>query len=76
MPEDSWAARLLVDAARDGNCSAVTRQLGEQNWPPHVLTRMGHASGCAALQVALLKVALLPGSVPCAQQPCSQQCSQ
>ena len=81
MPEDSWAARMLVDAARDGNCSAVTRQLEEQNWSPHVLTRMGHASGCAALQVALLKVALLKvallqASVPCAQQPCSQQCFQ
>jgi hypothetical protein len=63
MPEDSWAARMLVDAARDGKCSAVLLQLEEQNWPPHVITRMGHASGCAALQVALLLLALLPAAV-------------
>ena len=69
LPEESWAARVLVDAARDGNCSAVTRQLEEQNWPPHVLTRMGHASGCAALPATLLPAvvrlaALLPVVLP------------
>ena len=52
MPEESFAARMLVDAARDGNFAAVTRLLKEQNWPPQVLTRMGHASGYTALGLA------------------------
>ena len=66
MPEESFAARMLVDAARDGNFAAVTRLLKEQNWPPHVLTRMGHASGCAALPSSLDPSSLAP-------KPCSKQ---
>ena len=71
MPEESFAARMLVDAARDGNFSAVTRLLKEQNWPPHVLTRMGHASGCAALPSSLAPSSLAPK--PCSKQPCTLQ---
>ena len=63
MPEESFAARMLVDAARDGNFAAVTRLLKEQNWPPHVLTRMGHASGCAALPSSLTPSSVAPKPV-------------
>ena len=60
-----------MDAARDGNFAAVTRLLKEQNWPPQVLTRMGHASGCAALPSSLDPSSLAPK--PCSKQPCTLQ---
>ena len=52
LPEDSHVARILVQAARDGDAAAVRRQLDEQSWPRGVLSRLGFTSGYTALGLA------------------------